>query len=492
MGEEEHMPEQSAECIHQRRSTRPLLLLLSGVLLLLCGSQGFAGPIPSPSLRILADDLTTTRFGESLTMQGDIAIIGAPGDSENGTLSGAAYAYFRQPDGSWMQEAKLTPADAATDDLFGFSVDILNDLVIIGAYRDNDNGADSGSAYVFRRENDGTWIEEAKLVPLDGSTLDRFGFSVGIGVGFEGITACVGAYLDDAAGPDSGSVYIFERDFDGTWDETDKFQGIDTGMADSFGWSVAVDGESVVVGAYLDDDLGNGAGAVYVFRRSLLGGWTQLQKITATDGGNTDNFGINVAIDGSTMIIGAYLDDPNGQESGSAYVYDFSGGSWTQTQKLSAPDGASGDLFGRFVDIDGDRIVVGAPRHDGAAENTGAAYTFTLLGDDWIMTKKLDSTDPGFAEEFGHDVAIDGDTALVGAWREEDVSQTGAAYLYDLLMFECPGDLNFDDMIDTSDLGILIAAFGTDDGVADINGDGIVDTADLGLLISVFGSSCTP
>ncbi len=467
-------------------------LCLAGVLSAMLAPPAAAGPIPSPALRILADDLTTQRFGESVTIEGDIAIVGAPGDSENGELAGAVFAYHRQPDGSWLQEAKLTPSDGATDDLFGFSVDILDNLVIIGAYRDNDNGADSGSAYVFRREANGDWVEEDKLVPLDGATLDRFGFSVSIGVGFEGIAACIGAYLDDSAGFDSGSVYIFERDFAGNWSEADKFQGLDTVQSDSFGWSTAIDGENVVVGAYLDDDLGNGAGAVYVFRRDLFGGWTQLQKLTATDGSSADNFGISVAVEGTTMVVGAYLDDQNGSESGSAYVFDFSGGSWTQTQKLTAPDGMVDDFFGRFVDITDGRIVCGAPKHDALDENAGAAYIFTLIDDQWVMTTKLDSTDPDFAGEFGHDVAIDGDTALIGAWREQDVTPSGVAYLYDLSMLDCPGDINFDGVIDTADLGILVAEFGTMNEAADINGDGIVDTADLGVMVSVFGTSCTP
>lgn len=475
----------------QRIIRRSLGLAFGCAIGVTLASPVLAGPIPSPSLRILADDMTTNRFGESVTIQGDIAIVGAPGDSENGTLSGAVYAYHRQPDGSWLQEQKLTPSDAAVDDLFGFSVDILNDLVIIGAHRDNDNGADSGSAYVFQRQANGVWIQEDKLVPLDGSTLDRFGYSVSIGVGFEGITACVGAYLDDAAGPDSGSVYIFERDFNGDWTETDKFQGIDTAESDSFGWTTAVDGENVVVGAYLDDDLGNGAGAVYVFRRDLLGGWTQLQKITATDGSAIDNFGISVAIEDTTMVVGAYLDDPNGLESGSAYVFDFSGGTWTQTQKLTAPDGMMDDFFGRYVDITDGRIVCGAPKHDNLDDNAGAAYVYTLIDDQWVMTSKLESTDPEITGEFGHDVAINGDTALIGAWRELNTNPTGAAYIYDLTMFDCTGDLNFDGVVDAADLGILVANFGTTSEAADINGDGIVDAADLGLIVSAFGTTCT-
>jgi len=466
--------------------------MASLTIVVVTASSSLAGPVPSPSIRILADDLTTSRFGEAVAIDGDVAIIGVGGDSVNGKDSGAVYAYHRQPDGSWIQEQKLSPADGDIDDLFGFSVDLLNDLAIIGAYRDNDNGSDSGSAYIFHRGANGVWTEEAKLLPLDGSTLDRFGFSVSIGVGFEGIAACVGAYLDDAAGPDSGSVYIFERDFAGAWTETAKFQGLDTEDSDSFGWSVAIDGETALVGAYLDDDLGNGAGAAYVFRRDLFGGWTQLQKLTATDGFAIDNFGINVDLDGSTAVIGAFLDDDNGPESGSAYVFGFSGGSWTQTAKLIAPDGAPGESFGRFTAVKGTQIVVGAEHQNAGMADAGAAYAYEQVNGQWVLTNKLVSTDMGPSEEYGHDVGIDADTALIGAWREFDVTVTGAAYLYDLSLIACTGDLNADNQINTADLGILISVFGSTDPTADINGDGIVDTADLGLLISVFSAGCTP
>lgn len=474
--------------IRSCRTARVVMLAAPACIAL---SHAQAGPIPSPSLRIMADDLTTERFGEAVAIKGDIALIGAPGDSANGDSSGAVYAYHRQPDGSWMQETKLTPSDGAIDDLFGFSVDIVSQFAIIGAYRDNDNGADSGSAYVFRRDFSGVWVEDVKLVPLDGSTLDRFGYSVSIGSGFGGITACIGAYLDDAAGPDSGSVYFFNRDFGGQWSETIKLQGLDSEASDSFGWSVDIDGETAIVSAYLDDDLGNGAGAVYIFRQNLADEWFQFQKIHASDGFSTDNFGIAVALDGSLMVVGAYLEDENGAEAGAAYVFRFTGGSWMQEAKLLAPDGSSSDFFGRYVAIQGQRIVVAATGEDSAGLNAGAAYTYERIDNQWFMTKKLLSTNAHNNDEFGHAVAIDEVTALVGAWKEIDVTQTGAAYLFDLSQFGCPGDLNFDDQVDTSDLGILIGAFGTATQLADINGDGIVDTADLGVLISVFGMACT-
>jgi len=459
----------------------------------------------TPVLRVLADDgqaasvrltpddpAALARFGEAIAIDGDSALIGATGDDANGVLAGAVYAFRRGPSGIWTEEQKLIPIDGAANELFGFSVDLLSDLAIVGAFRDDENGPASGSAYVFRREPGGTWIQEAKIVPIDGSTQDRFGFSVSIGVGFEGIIACIGSYLDDTTGLDSGSAYIFERDINGNWTESEKIVGNDTEALDSFGWSVDIDGSTAMIGAYLDDDLGGGSGAAYFFRRDLLGEWSQLQKITASDGTAVDNFGIDVAIDEPLAVVGAYLDDDNGSESGSAYVFRFSQGVWVEDAKLIAPDGQPNDEFGRHVAIQGNRVVIGSSLNDEAGSDTGAAYVFEFDGDDWLFRNKLGALTPENFAEFGHAVAIDGLDVMVGAWRETNSAMdgAGAAYHYDLSQIGCPGDLNSDGEVNTSDLGILIGAFGSANQVADLNGDGVVDTSDLGLLIASFGATC--
>jgi len=458
-----------------------------------CAALTLAGPDQQGATRLIASDSAElARFGDAVAIDGDIAIIGASGDTQNGVLAGAVYAFSRGMDGSWVEEQKLLPADGAANDLFGFSVDLLNDLAIVGAYRDNVNGSGSGSAYVFKRAANGVWSQEAKLVPLDGSTQDRFGYSVSIGVGLEGIAACISSYLDDVAGLDSGSAYIFERSINGSWSEAAKFQGLDTEELDSFGWAVDIDGDTALVGAYLNDEIAPGAGAAYFFRRDLFGGWTQLQKVTASDAQAVDNFGVDVAIDGSLAVIGAYLDDDNGNESGSAYVFRFSGGQWLEEAKLLAPDGQPNDEFGRNVSINGQRIVIGAELNSAGGLNSGAAYVYQFLNNQWTFTNKLSAKAPEELAEFGHAVAIDGDDVIVGAWREDEgpVIDAGAVYLFDTSLIGCQGDLNFDGAVDTADLGLLLSAFGSVNIIADINNDGVVDTADLGLLLAAFGASC--
>jgi len=336
-----------------------------------------------------AGDTDYLGFNVSISSDGSTAIVGAYRDDDNGqTDSGSAYIFVRSS-GTWTQQAKLTAgADAGASDSFGYNVSISSDgsTVIVGAYGDDDNGqTDSGSAYIFVR-SDGTWTQQAKLTAgADAGAGDQFGFSVSISS--DGSTAIVGAYLDDDNGQtDSGSAYIFVRS-DGTWTQQAKLTaGTDAGAGDRLGFSVSIsgDGSTAIVGAYLDDDNGQGnSGSAYIFVRSS-GTWTQQAKLTAgADAGASDYFGYNVSIssDGSTAIVGAYVDDDNGQSnSGSAYIFVRSGSSWTQQQKLTAgTDAGASDYFGRSVSIssNGSTAIVGAyGDDDNGQSNSGSAYIF--------------------------------------------------------------------------------------------------------------------
>ena len=181
--------------------------------------------------------------------------------------------------------------------------------------------------------------QQAKLTASDGAGGDWFGFSVAV----DRDTAVVGAALDGVGGNASqGSVYVFTRS-SGSWTQQQKLTASDGAASDWFGRSVAMSGDTAVVGAPFDDDNGTDSGSAYVFTRSS-GSWTQQQKLTAPDGAASDRFGISVAVDGDTAVVGAYLDTIGGdREQGSAYVFTRSGGSWTQQQKLTASDGAAGD-----------------------------------------------------------------------------------------------------------------------------------------------------
>jgi hypothetical protein len=254
-------------------------------------------------------------FGWSVALHGDTAFIGAPWDGDNGPYSGSAYVFTRTA-GVWTEQAKLLPADGAPGNYFGNDFALDGDTVVISAmwYGIDDDQIGTGSAYVFTNTGD-VWTEQAKLLPADGATDDKFGGSVGL----EGDTAFVGAYGDDDNGPSSGAVYVFTRT-GSEWTEQAKLHASDGEESDIFGSSLALDGHTAVISALGDDANGWYTGSAYVFTHAG-GVWTEQAKLLASDGEEADFFGASVALDGDTTIIGARFDDDNGSYSGSAYVF---------------------------------------------------------------------------------------------------------------------------------------------------------------------------
>ena len=236
------------------------------------------------------------------------------------------------------QQAKITASDAASSDYFGYSVEIYGDYAIVGAYRDDDDGSNSGSAYIFVR--DGTsWSQQAKLTASDAASNDRFGWSVAI----YGDYAIVGAYMDDDDGSASGSAYIFVRD--GTsWSQQAKLTASDDAAGDYFGYSVGIYEDYAILGAYYNDDDEIDSGSAYIFTRSGTS-WSQQAKLTASDAASSDMFGYSVAIYEDYSIVGAHRNDDDGTDSGSAYIFVRNGTSWSQQAKLTASDGAIQDFL---------------------------------------------------------------------------------------------------------------------------------------------------
>ena len=375
-----------------------------------------------------SDGASSDRFGISVSIGGDTAVIGARlDDDDNGSNSGSAYVYVRS-NGVWSEQVKLTASDGAAGDNFGYSVSIDGDTAVISARFDDDNGSNSGSAYVYVRSN-GVWSEQAKLTASDGAADDYFGNSVSI----DGDTVVIGAYFDDDNDYNSGSAYVYVRS-NGVWSEQAKLTASDGASSDSFGYSVSIDGDTAVISAHADDDNGYNSGSAYVYVRSN-GVWSEQAKLTASDGTSSDIFGNSVSIDGDTAVIGARLDDDddNGSDSGSAYVYVRSNGVWTEQAKLTASDGASSDYFGSSVSIDGDRAVIGAYFDDDNGSYSGSAYVYVRSNGVWREQQKLTASDGAAGDYFGHSVSIDGDTAVIGAYFDDDNgSSSGSAYIFPL------------------------------------------------------------
>lgn len=328
-----------------------------------------------------------------------------------------------------VEQAKLLGHDSVSNDFFGYSVALSEDTAIIGAFRvDNTKDKDVGAAYVFTR-TENSWKQQAKLTAADGEAEDTFGGKVAI----SGDTAVVGVIRDDdeVKGKDSGSAYIFQRT--GThWVQQAKLTALDASEGDSFGWGIGIAGDTVVLGAPYDDDKGKNSGSVYVFTRSE-NIWSQQAKITAKDGSEGDLFGISVAISGDTILVGADLNEEKGFNAGAAYVFTRAGDSWTQEAKLTASDGAAGDIFGVRVALEENTALISARRDDDEmmGVDSGSAYIFTREGNTWSQQVKLKAPDGAEDDRFGRSVALSGDNALISAmFQDEQGKNSGSAYWF--------------------------------------------------------------
>ena len=213
--------------------------------------------------------------------------------------------------------------------------------------------------------------------------------------------------------------------------EQAKLMASDAQSSDYFGYSVAVSGDTAVIGARYEDTGGSDAGAAYVFTRSG-GSWTQQAKLMASDAQSSDRFGGSVAVSGDTAVIGARLENTGGSGAGAAYVFTRTGGSWTQQAKLMASDAQESDQFGYSVSVSGDTAVIGARSEDTGGSDAGAAYVFTRTGGAWVEQAKLMASDAQAGDYFGYSVSVSGDTAVIGAYAEDTGGSTaGAAYIFE-------------------------------------------------------------
>ena len=276
--------------------------------------------------------------------------------------------------------AKLNDTGPGSQYFFGQSVAIDGDVAVVGAYRDWTATRQAGAVLVYRFDGS-AWTQEAKLIPTDIGDDDEFGISVGV----SGDTLVVGSHFDDDGGKDSGSAYVFTYD-GANWQQSAKLSASDAVGWDNFGYSVAIDGDVIVVGANLEDVNGINSGAAYLFEKPA-GGWvttTETAKLSAGDGEENDEFGKSVAVSGTTAVVGAHYDlvaETGGQ--GSAYVFSKSGSAWSQVAKLTATDGEWADRLGISVAVADGLVVAGAWGDDDAANQGGAVYLFERPSGGW-------------------------------------------------------------------------------------------------------------
>ncbi|MEE8153836.1 MAG: hypothetical protein V3T53_02625 [Phycisphaerales bacterium] len=453
-----------------------------------------------------AEGLAFDEFGTAVAISGDVLVVGAPEHDENGSGSGAVYVYRFDVNGlgTWAQEVKLLPSDVQTGDRFGRSVAVDGNVIVIGAYRDDDNGNNAGATYVFRYEGS-MWREEAKLLASDGAPGDYFGYSVAI----HGSVAVAGAYRDSDNGAVSGSAYVFRFDDDsGGWLQEAKLLASDGTAYDVFGRAVAVSADRILIGAPEYPNVGPAAGSAYVFRCDEdCRLWVEEAKLVPADISPFDEFGLAVGIRDGLAIIGAPGHSDYGFRSGAAFVFRRVGDDqvWVQEAELLASDGGGYQWFGRSVGIDGEVAIVGARNNLDPENDTGAAYFFNLDSNtnEWIEHAKILPSDGADGDRFGFAVGISEDNAVVGAFKHDDPeTNIGAAYVYAALLSldddgngipdacEVPlGDLNSDGVVGTADLIILLAFWGPCpppplECLGDLNADEVVGAADLLILLA--------
>jgi len=324
--------------------------------------------------------------------------------------------------GTWEQSAKLEANDGEIDDSFGHSVSLNGDRALIGAYLDDDNANDSGSAYVFELSGN-SWIQTAKINSSDTAESDHFGFAVSL----LGNRALIGAFLTDENFNNSGSAYIFELDA-GVWSQTKKLVGTNPAENDWMGYSVSLGIDRALIGSRLDGENGIDTGSATVFDYSS-NNWTQTVELFADDANAGDQFGISVSLSGDRLIVGSPLNDGGGLNNGAAYIFDLVSNMWEQTIKITPNDMSDNDSFGQSVAIIDGRALVSSALDDDNGIDSGSAYLFDLVLGNWIQSGKLIASNGGTNDSFGTSVSLSENRILIGAHLNNDI---GSSYVFKL------------------------------------------------------------
>lgn len=435
-----------------------------------CGTIIFCDDAPTQVL-VSSDLADGDRFGGSIAVSGDTAVIGAwTKDSPAGVDSGAVYV-FQFVDGVWSGTQGLIPSQLDSVDYFGISVAIHNDVLVAGAASDCADGDWCGSAFVFRFDGS-SWVEEAKLVASDAQQSDFFTH-----VAIWGNTILVGASAADClAGEDCGKAYVFEYD-GATWTEVQVLEA-PTPVADSeFGLDVALKEDTAVIAAPNGE-----SGSAHVFRFDGLT-WQHEAMLTPSDSLPNDHFGSGVDVDDSIVVVGARTHGGCGTNCGASYVFRRSGSVWAEEQKFISDSPGSANYFGTSVAIERERIVVGSVKDEiGNVIGPGAAYVYEFDGLNWVKVMRLTRPGGELGDNLGGAMGMDARRLLVGGPEADcdDGSKCGTIQGYDWstsgpdcgcngVADACEPDCNDNGNPDDCDIA---------NGAPDDNGNGIPDECD--------------
>jgi hypothetical protein len=457
---------------------------LAGFFVGLALAPGHAQCVIEENQPIIGSDTAAgDQFGSSVAISGDLAVVGAPFDA---TERGSVYV-FRLENGVWVQEQKLMALDPDTFGHFGASVDLDGDTLIVGA-PDNDFFVgrlfveDAGEADVFRRVSPGDWVHEATLQASNAAEMREFGQSVAL----EGDRAIVGAdrAFPVITDPSSGLAYVFSRD-DSRWTEETILTPSSGDHEDDFGATVALSGDTIAVCASLDDNVyGNAHGTVYVF--ALIGNrWKEEGALISPDG---SEIGRPIALDGEILAVPGFdlPGCPPPIRCRRVFVFLRSDGIWTLQQTLlPVQEDSPFDTFGIPCALDNRRLLIGGRLLD--AFDDGVGHLFLDHDGLWVYSASFPITSPdsNFAGQ-SPSLGIDGAQAVMGAPEsDQNGNDSGAVHIIDVDIHFA--DFNCDDMVDGTDLGKLLLAWGAcpvlQSCASDLNADGLTDGADLGQLL---------
>ncbi len=365
------------------------------------------------ALGLGADD----RFGTSVSVHNGVAIVGSPGENTGRTLHGAARV-FRFDGLRWNEEQRLLALDGADRDEFGSSVLACGAEAFVGAPQEDVTVGGSGAVYWFHFDGS-AWVESQKLVASDPGPSAAFGTSIAK----SGELLVVGAPLASAY---VGAAYVFR--FDGVrWNEIQKLSASSPDHRDDFGTSVAVEGDWLMVGAPYDDDLGNASGAVHVFRFDGTS-FAEETKLMAFDSRRPNSFGFSVSLCGDRLLVG----ERDSYDFGAAYIFRFDGSGWIPEQRLTTPDTGNADHFGYSLALTKDLAVVAAVGASYGGDSSGCVHRYRYDGAGWVGPQRLVASDDDARDLFGFAVAADQDVILVGAAFDDGAGvDAGAAYVFD-------------------------------------------------------------
>lgn len=360
-------------------------------------------------------------FGVSLHVHGDRLLIGATGDDEVAHDSGALFLYRREG-GAWVEEQKLTPPPYAWDDAYGSSVGSSGDTIIVGAPWNLVGGVQTyGTGFVYDRI-DGEWVLTAEL---ENAVVPSEQTQVGRNLAFSGDTVVFGDEFLKGILQGAGAIYVFERT-EGVWSGATRLYASDQEQG-HFGAALAIEGDTMLVGADFDSGAATKAGSVYVLERQESG-WVETAEVFPNDPQDQMRFGASISFDRGRMLVGAPLTDRGDvEDAGAAYLFGTDGTNWRQEAKLVPSNGHTEGQFGWSVHLDGRRALVSS--HAKFLNFEGFGHVFERIGDEWVEVARLEVAGGSHWMSFGSEVRLAAGQALVTATQFDDGA--GSVFLFE-------------------------------------------------------------